>query len=166
MSQYLVPRAFSTRAFSARAFSTGSPTPKARGWRKYLARFRDRPASHITAFAVLHEITAIAPLAAVYYTLDYFSPKTTVFPDHILNEGNRFIGKLRAYVGLEQLDPASPVLAHLVTSYAIVKAAAPVRIAASVAMTPWVARWCVVPVAKVFERMWPKALRKNKTPPK
>ncbi|KAJ2112598.1 hypothetical protein GGH17_006458, partial [Coemansia sp. RSA 788] len=120
-------------------------------------RFRDRPASHITAFAVLHEITAIAPLFAVYYALSYYQPPT-IFPIRVLEEGNRYINKLREYVGLEQLDPESPVLVHLATSYAIVKVAAPVRIAASLALTPWMAKWCVVPVAKTIEHLT-KALR-------
>ncbi|KAJ1832443.1 hypothetical protein IWW55_002250 [Coemansia sp. RSA 2706] len=140
-----------------RAFST-APAPKPRGWRKHLDRFRDRPASHITAFAVLHEITAIAPLAAAYYALDYYQPRT-IFPDRVLEEGNRYINKLREYVGWEKLDESSPVLAHLATSYAVVKAAAPLRIAASVALTPWTAKWCVVPVAKTIERLAPRWLR-------
>ncbi|KAJ2849502.1 hypothetical protein GGI22_005523 [Coemansia erecta] len=120
-----------------------------RGWRKHLHEFRDRPASHITAFALLHEVTAVVPLVGVYYALDYVEPKIP-FPQAVLEEGNRYINKLRSYVGWEPLGADSQVLLHLATSYAVVKAAAPLRVAASVALTPWFARWCVVPVAKVF----------------
>ncbi|KAJ1882921.1 hypothetical protein LPJ66_011088 [Kickxella alabastrina] len=126
--------------------SSAPPTPE-RGWRKHLHAFKDRPASHITTFAVLHEITAIAPLFSVYYALDYFEPKVPV-PQAVLEEGNRYVNRLRQYVGWEALATDSPVLLHLATSYAVVKAAAPLRIAASLAMTPWVARWCTVPVVR------------------
>ncbi|KAJ1770474.1 hypothetical protein IW140_004258 [Coemansia sp. RSA 1813] len=129
-----------------------------RGWRKHLHAFRDRPASHITAFAVLHELTAVAPLVGVYYALDYVRPKIPV-PQTVLEEGNRYINKMRSYVGCEPLDADSPVLVHLATSYAVVKAAAPLRVAASLALTPWFARWCVIPVAKVFGKLG-SALRK------
>ncbi|KAJ2007951.1 hypothetical protein GGI04_001323 [Coemansia thaxteri] len=105
---------------------------------------------------VLHEVTAIAPLIGVYYALDYVQPKVP-FPQSVLEEGNRRINKLRQYVGWEQLAADSPVLLHLATSYAVVKAAAPLRVAACLAMTPWFARWCVVPVARVAGSIWPKS---------
>lgn len=137
-----------------RHYTTSQPqTP--RGWKKHLHAFRDRPASHITAFAVLHEMTAIVPLAGVYYCLDYLKPAIP-FPQAVLEEGNRYINKLRQYAGYQPLSKESPVLLHLATSYAIVKAAAPLRIAASLALTPWIARWCVVPVAKLIGKIFKK----------
>ncbi|KAJ1724609.1 hypothetical protein LPJ53_001145 [Coemansia erecta] len=123
----------------------------ATGWRRHLTAFRDRPASHITAFALLHELTAVAPLALVYYTLAYFEPPVPL-PAALLAEGNRYISRARAYLGYPPLDEHSPVLAHLAASYAIVKAAAPLRIALSLLLTPPVARFCVVPLAKLIER--------------
>ncbi|KAJ2553896.1 hypothetical protein EV175_002774 [Coemansia sp. RSA 1933] len=135
--------------YSTQQSNKQEPPPAQRGWRKHLNAFRDRPASHITAFAVLHEVTAVVPLAGVYYALDYVEPKIP-FPQKVLEEGNRYINKLRSYAGWNPLAADSPVLLHLATSYAVVKAAAPLRVAASVALTPWFARWCVVPVAKAF----------------
>ncbi|KAJ2859692.1 hypothetical protein GGH94_005965 [Coemansia aciculifera] len=129
-----------------------------RGWRRQLLAFKQRPASHITAFAVLHELTAIVPLVGVYYALDYLQPQMP-FPQSVLEEGNRYINKLRTYVGLQQLDADSPVLLHLATSYAVVKAAVPLRIAASLALTPWFSRWCVVPVARAIGKLWPSSMR-------
>ncbi|KAJ2726258.1 hypothetical protein GGI07_000735 [Coemansia sp. Benny D115] len=119
-----------------------------RGWRKYADAFRDRPASHLTAFAILHEVTAVAPLFGVYYALDRFEFKLPVVPQAALEEGNRYINRLREYFGMERLALDSPVLLHLATSYAVVKAAMPLRVAASLAATPWLARWCIVPAAK------------------
>ncbi|KAI8322915.1 hypothetical protein GQ54DRAFT_297083 [Martensiomyces pterosporus] len=115
----------------------------------------------MTAFAILHEVTAIVPLVGVYYVLSYFEPKVP-FPEDVLKEGNRYVNKLREYLGWPRLDPGSPVLLHLATSYAIVKAAGPLRIAASLALTPWAARWAVVPVVRVFEKVWPKLRSSSK----
>ncbi|KAJ2704632.1 hypothetical protein FB645_003129 [Coemansia sp. IMI 203386] len=153
------PQHFQHRAFFHTPSGSNSPQTSAKGWRKHLHAFRDRPASHITAFAVLHEVTAVAPLIGVYYLLKYFGPNIPV-PSKILEEGNRYINKIREYFGWPSLANDSPVLLHLATSYALVKAAAPLRIAVSVAMTPWVARWCVVPVARCFECLGNKIRRK------
>ncbi|KAJ2784612.1 hypothetical protein H4R18_000991 [Coemansia javaensis] len=137
---------------SSSSGSSGSSGSTGRGgWRGHLDKFRDRPASHVTAFAVLHEVTAVAPLAAVYYALDYIGPPVAV-PEGVLQEANRYINKLRQYAGWEPLAADSPVLAHLAASYAVVKAAAPLRIALCLALTPAAARWCVVPVARALER--------------
>lgn len=42
-----------------------------RGWRRYLDRLKERPASHVTAFAILHEITAILPFPLIYFPLKW-----------------------------------------------------------------------------------------------
>ncbi|KAJ2324122.1 hypothetical protein GGI00_005424 [Coemansia sp. RSA 2681] len=139
--------------------STPNKQPEG-GWRRRLLAFKERPASHITAFAVLHELTAVVPLVGVYYALDYLQPKMP-FPQSILEEGNRYINKLRTYVGWQRLESDSPVLLHLATSYAIVKAAAPLRIAASLALTPWFSRWCVVPATQAIGRVLPSFTRNS-----
>ncbi|KAJ2096827.1 hypothetical protein GGI09_004161 [Coemansia sp. S100] len=139
-------------------YTSASDKQPERGWRRQLLAFKQRPASHITAFAVLHELTAVVPLVGVYYALDYLQPQMP-FPQSVLEEGNRYINKLRTYAGLEQLDADSPVLLHLATSYAVVKAAAPLRIAASLALTPWFSRWCIVPITRTVGKLWPKSMR-------
>jgi hypothetical protein len=42
-----------------------------RGWRRYIDRLKERPASHITAFAILHELTAILPFPLIYFPLKW-----------------------------------------------------------------------------------------------
>lgn len=42
-----------------------------KGWRRYLDRLKERPASHITAFAILHELTAILPFPLIYFPLKW-----------------------------------------------------------------------------------------------
>jgi hypothetical protein len=91
-----------------------------RGWRKYAHQFRDKPASYLTSFAVLHELTAIVPLPLVYYFLDYSQLNIPV-PEDAITEGNRVISKMRTKYGYEPLDPNSRVMVNMVASYAVVK---------------------------------------------
>lgn len=46
---------------------------KDKGWRRYIDRFKERPASHLTAFAILHEFTAILPFPFIYFPLKWFN---------------------------------------------------------------------------------------------
>ncbi|CAM0139067.1 hypothetical protein VKS41_003623 [Umbelopsis sp. WA50703] len=122
-----------------------------RGWRKYAHQFRDKPASYITSFAILHELTAIVPLPVVFYFLDYTQVSIPV-PEEYIAEGNRVVSKMRTKYGYEPLDPNSRAMINMVASYAVVKALLPLRIAASVAMTPFMAERAVGPIANLFGR--------------
>lgn len=93
----------------------------ARGWRKYAQQFRHKPASYLTTFAILHELTAIVPLPLVYYLLDYSEIRVPLVPEQAIAEGNRIMSKLRTRYGYEPLDPSSRVMVNLATSYAVVK---------------------------------------------
>jgi hypothetical protein len=91
-----------------------------RGWRKYAHQFRDKPASYITSFAILHELTAIVPLPVVFYFLDYTQVSIPV-PEEYIAEGNRVVSKMRTKYGYEPLDPNSRAMINMVASYAVVK---------------------------------------------
>lgn len=93
---------------------------KLKGWRKYAQQFRDKPASYMTTFAILHEVTAIVPLPIVYYALDYSEIRVPV-PEQAVAEGNRMMSKLRTRYGFEPLPADSQVMVNLATSYAVVK---------------------------------------------
>ncbi len=56
------------RLFFQRYLTTKS---NPRGWRRYIDRLTERPASHITAFAILHEVTAILPFPLIYFPLKW-----------------------------------------------------------------------------------------------
>lgn len=103
-----------------RLASTTASTPL-KGWRKYAHQFRDKPASYMTTFALLHEITAIVPLPIVYYTLDYSGWHIPLVPQEAIEEGNRIMSKLRTRYGYEPLAPDSRIMVNLATSYAVVK---------------------------------------------
>lgn len=131
------------------------------GYRKYAQQFKNKPGSYMTTFAVLHELTAVAPFPFIYWTLDASSVKIP-FPDTVVLEGNKFINKARVYYGYEPLEAENRVMMNLVTTYCIVKvrrmfinkndlltnlqALLPVRIAASVGMTPFFAERFVGPM--------------------
>ncbi|KAI9592521.1 hypothetical protein BDF19DRAFT_451424 [Syncephalis fuscata] len=162
-------------AGSISKYSTTTTASTARGWRRYTNQFRNAPATHITSFAILHEITAIVPIPIIYYALDTADIKLPV-PDSALHEGERFARRLVARYGWgtapEDIDieatttadmssstdtntvesdhsvvgATSKVFVNLAIAYAVVKALMPVRIAACVALTPWFARVAVTPV--------------------
>ncbi|KAJ1674627.1 hypothetical protein EV182_002889 [Spiromyces aspiralis] len=123
-----------------------------RGWRKYADQFKDRPVSHLVSFAILHEVTAVIPIFAVYYALEW-SGLSIPFPKEVQLEANRRITKAREYFGMTPLDPDSTAMVNMVASYAVVKAAMPLRIAACFLLTPPTAKYCVAPVSRALERL-------------
>ncbi|KAI9264287.1 hypothetical protein BDA99DRAFT_508917 [Phascolomyces articulosus] len=122
-------------------------------FKKYAEQFRHKPASYLTSFALLHEITAIIPLPIVYYTLDYSDIRVPV-PEQAVAEGNRIMSKVRTRYGYEPLDSDSQVMVNLATSYAVVKAMLPLRIAASVALTPFMAERLIGPMGSFITRLF------------
>ncbi|RKP06503.1 hypothetical protein THASP1DRAFT_2732, partial [Thamnocephalis sphaerospora] len=118
-------------------------------WRRYAHYFREAPATHITSFAILHELTAILPFPVIYYTLHATGFEFPI-PENMREEGENFARRLVKRYGWRDVegglvDATSRIFVNLAVTYAIVKALLPVRIAASVAMTPWFARTVVGP---------------------
>lgn len=136
--------------------------------RKYLTPLRNAPISHISAFLILHELTAIAPLFALtalfHYTnwLPPFISEWKWFSDGVTKFGNylRKKGWLaeedRAGKWFGRSENASRIVVEIATAYALTKALLPFRLILSVWGTPWFARWTVLPIArrlgKIFAR--------------
>ncbi|TPX65712.1 hypothetical protein SpCBS45565_g04937 [Spizellomyces sp. 'palustris'] len=139
MSSSLSPLLRVPRFGSYRPFATSSTTP--RGWRKYAGYFRDHPGSHLVSFALLHELTAVVPLPLIYLLLSTCDLPIP-FPEAVLAEGNKRMSKMLATFGWGPIEEGSQVMLHMATSYALVKAAMPLRIGLCFFMTPWFAR-CV-----------------------
>ncbi|KAI9031736.1 hypothetical protein CLU79DRAFT_694295 [Phycomyces nitens] len=125
------------------------------GWRKYAQQFRDKPASYMSTFLILHEATAILPFPFIYYALDA-STLTIPVSETAITEGNRFISKVRTHYGYEPLDPQSRVMINLATTYAAVKLMMPLRLAASAALTPFFAEKWVGPLLGLISRLGAK----------
>ncbi|OBZ85974.1 hypothetical protein A0J61_05979 [Choanephora cucurbitarum] len=134
-----------------RAYSTATDKPVLRGYKKYAEQFKSKPGSYMTSFAILHELTAIAPFPFIYFVLDSSDLKVP-FPESVVSEGNRFINKARVYYHYEPLEADNRVMINLVTTYCIVKAMLPLRIAASAAMTPFFAERLIGPIVQLVRK--------------
>jgi hypothetical protein len=137
---------------------------------RFLQRFvtplRTAPVSHITAFIVLHEITAIVPLfglAAAFHYSNWLPPYISEWK--WVQEGTERFGKwLRKRGWIEEEKRSGRwfgrgeggvrIVVELATAYAITKALLPLRLVISVWMTPWFARWTVLPFTAFIGRMF------------
>ncbi|KAK3808936.1 MAG: hypothetical protein JOS17DRAFT_765575 [Linnemannia elongata] len=121
-------------------------------FRQYAEQFKNKPASHLISFGILHEITAVVPLPIIYFALVETGIKIP-FPEQAIEEGNRFVGRVARYYGwdLEGADGARTML-NMATSYAVVKALMPLRLALCVWMTPWTATRIVSPAMTFWRR--------------
>ncbi|KAF9969348.1 hypothetical protein BGZ73_008334 [Actinomortierella ambigua] len=137
--------------------TTTTPVP-AKGLRRYAEQFKDKPASHFVAFAILHEVTAVVPLPLVYFGLTYTDTKIP-FPEQALEEGNKFVGRVAKYYGWD-IDPSTTdgarIMLNMASSYALVKALLPMRVALCLWMTPWTATRIISPVMN----LWRKVVKK------
>ncbi|KAF9116952.1 hypothetical protein BGX27_008100 [Mortierella sp. AM989] len=126
--------------------------PKLSKFRQYAEQFKNKPASHLISFGILHEITAVVPLPIIYFALVETGVEIP-FPEQAMEEGNRFVARVAKYYGwnLEGADGARAML-NMATSYAVVKALIPVRLAICVWMTPWTATRIVSPVMNFWRR--------------
>lgn len=138
--------------------------------RKYLTPLRNAPISHISAFLILHEITAIAPLfaltAAFHYSnwLPPFISEWKWFSDGVSKFGNYL--RKKGWIGDENKrgrwfgkgENASRIVVEIATAYALTKALLPLRLILSVWATPWFARWTVLPITNRISKLF----RRNK----
>ncbi|WLF77292.1 hypothetical protein PVL30_001004 [Lodderomyces elongisporus] len=124
--------------------------------RNYASQFIHAPYSHLVAFLVLHELTAIIPLFGIWYYLHNhpgFIPMD--LPQWALTKGASVMDKV-----LERMDwhidssQKISVIMEGAYAYTIVKFLLPVRAIVSLAGMPFFAKWFVVPIANL-----PKNLR-------
>ncbi|KAF9998234.1 hypothetical protein BGZ79_008086 [Entomortierella chlamydospora] len=126
--------------------------PKQSKFRQYAEQFKNKPASHLISFGILHEVTAVVPLPIIYFALIETGVEIP-FPEQAMEEGNRFVARVAKYYGwnLEGSDGAR-VMLNMATSYAVVKALLPLRLALCVWMTPWTATRIVSPIMNFWRR--------------
>jgi hypothetical protein len=148
--------------------------PVPRFLRPYTSRLLDAPVSHITAFLLLHELTAMVPLIG----LTTFFHCTNYLPQSF-TEGEWFkssLAKWSRYAkrkgwidendsSAEDVSSRSEVrelegrsdrwrwIVETATAYAVVKVLLPLRIVGSVWATPWFARVVVLPIGRGLGRI-------------
>ena len=128
--------------------------------RAYTTPLLGAPATHVTSFLILHEITAIVPLFGLVAAFHYGN----WLPDFTSNSGfeegiGRFSRWLRKKGWVEDSVEVDEVtlgtatekegvrlVLEFATAYAATKALLPLRIIASVWATPWFARTVLGPI--------------------
>lgn len=129
--------------------------------RPYTTRFIGAPLSHVTAFLVLHELTAIVPLVGLWYVFhqhhDVFMAGTMDLPAWAMEKGTKVIDKAMADwdFGNYSVNDKLKFIMEGAYAYVVVKALFPVRLAVSLLGMPWFARWFVVPFTRLFSRKTP-----------
>ncbi|WPH03871.1 Hypothetical protein R9X50_00675400 [Acrodontium crateriforme] len=170
----------------SRKYATKTPPPTTSSLSRFEARLprflrnvttplRNSPVSHITAFLILHEITAIVPLfglTAFFHYTDYL-PKSLSEGKWVQDGTEKFGRWLRkkGWISQEETDASVAelhnneharemtkdrgvkIVVELATAYAITKAMLPARLLVSVWGTPWFARWTVLPITNIMQRI-------------
>ncbi|KAF2483247.1 hypothetical protein BDY17DRAFT_324000 [Neohortaea acidophila] len=131
--------------------------------RRIVTPLRNAPLSHVTAFLILHEITAVVPLlglTAAFHYGNYLPPFISEWK--WAKEGAEKYGNYMRRKGWIQEDSRTgrwwgrgeggiQIVVEIATAYAITKALLPFRLIVSVWGTPWFARWTVLPLTS---RLW------------
>lgn len=145
---------------------------------RFLHRFtyplRTAPVSHITAFVILHELTAIVPLfglAGIFYFTNWRPPYisegywvqkgTEMFGNWLRKKGWIDSKEDRRSKWFGRSEQSVNAVVSLATAYAITKVLLPVRIPLSIWLTPWFARWTVLPVRNGMRRIFWKSKQKK-----
>jgi hypothetical protein len=95
----------------------------------------------------------------VYYGLTFFNLDVPMDAEQ-LQKLNAVIQRVTAKYGFEVAE-GSKVATTLAASYVVIKAAMPLRIAVSMALTPWTARTFVAPISNLMK----KAAGRGRAPP-
>ncbi|KAI4115120.1 MAG: hypothetical protein LQ345_004227 [Seirophora villosa] len=143
--------------------------------RRYTKPLIDAPITHITAFLVLHEVTAVIPLFGLFGLFHY----THWLPPYISefkwfsNSMERAGGYLRKKGWLGEEDETRRLkwwdfsemgvrsAVEFATAYAITKALLPLRIAFSVWASPWFARVTIVPSVNFVKRRFATKIKRS-----
>lgn len=173
--QFIRPNAF--RQSFRRPYSTPPPSDAPsrvsrlesrlpRFLQRIVTPLRNAPVSHITAFIVLHEITAIVPIFALAGAFHY----TNWLPPYIsewkwAHEGMQRYGnwmRKRGWISDDTKkgrwwgrgEGGMKIVVEVATAYAITKALMPLRLMFSVWASPWFARWAILPITNRFSRLF------------
>eukprot|EP00834_Sanchytrium_tribonematis_P000284 NODE_5_length_72347_cov_1.339331.p52 type:complete len:128 gc:universal NODE_5_length_72347_cov_1.339331:12835-12452(-) len=107
-------------------------------------QLKKKPGRHLTAFLILHELTAIFAFPVVY-PLASFSNRLllTHLPESLLEKtqlqikkANYQVNRIRQYFGYDPLDDHHPVVLNFALSYVYVKILMPLRIGLSLWLSP------------------------------
>ncbi|PHH75016.1 hypothetical protein CDD82_4625 [Ophiocordyceps australis] len=146
--------------------------------KRYAAKMRQYPGSYITAFLILHEVTAVVPLVSLvllfHYTtfmpMEYMMDMMQKYMNDSLVSFERYFRR-KGYFGFKkeegansgeaepqeamerwrQGDPMYRILVETALAWAITKVLLPVRVIVSIEAAPWLAG-VLIKVKKLFKR--------------
>ncbi|KAI5964641.1 uncharacterized protein KGF55_001710 [Candida pseudojiufengensis] len=130
--------------------------------RNYASKFVNAPFSHLIAFIVLHEMTAIVPLFGIWYYLHQHPGYIPLdLPQWAISKGAKVMDSMMGKIdwNLNTADKFS-VIVEGAYAFTIVKFLLPIRIVISLYFMPWFARWFVLPITNLFKNM--REIRKTK----
>ncbi|KAI5211663.1 hypothetical protein E4T42_08108 [Aureobasidium subglaciale] len=142
---------------------------------RYVAPLRNAPISHITAFLILHELTAVIPLFGLTFVFHKFDWLPPFFSEgYYVKEGVAKFGRYfrrKGWIrdadgegfedeknrkGFAKWWPKGEdgvrLLVEVATAYAITKALLPLRLGLSLWLTPNFAKISTLPIKKFFKR--------------
>lgn len=129
----------------------------------YTKNFIHAPVSHVTAFLILHELSAIVPLVGIWYVFHKFQWSIPLdLPSWAIDKGTHIIDKSMAQFDFRNfsLQEKANFIMEGAYAYVIVKGLFPVRIIFSVLFMPYFAKYFVIPFTRMF------SFRKKKQPEK
>ncbi|KAL4994147.1 hypothetical protein BDV10DRAFT_10286 [Aspergillus recurvatus] len=136
--------------------------------RAYTTPLLGAPATHVTSFLILHEITAVVPLVGLVTAFHYgnWLPDFTSYSG--FEEGTRRFtrwlkkkGWVEDSVDVDNVTAGTAMekkgvrlILEFATAYAATKALLPLRIVASVWATPWFARTVLGPIGRAARKLF------------
>lgn len=127
----------------------------------YTKNFIHAPVSHVTAFLILHELSAIVPLVGIWYVFHKYQWSIPLdLPSWAIDKGTHIIDKSMAQFDFRNFSfqEKANFIMEGAYAYVIVKGLFPVRIIFSVLSMPWFAKYFVIPFTRMF------SFRKKKQP--
>lgn len=127
----------------------------------YTKNFIHAPVSHVTAFLILHELSAIVPLVGIWYVFHKYQWSIPLdLPSWAIDKGTHIIDKSMAQFDFRNFSfqEKANFIMEGAYAYVIVKGLFPVRIIFSVLLMPWFAKYFVIPFTRMF------SFRKKKQP--
>lgn len=122
---------------------------------RYASRVKNAPVSNVTAFLILHELSAIVPLFGFWGIFYYYDYIPVGIPESWINSGKEYVQRLAKrngwdFVG-ENANSGSRLVLQGAAAYVIVKAILPLRLMFSLWAMPTVANYCILPFTRVFK---------------
>lgn len=121
----------------------------------YTTGFINAPVSHVTAFIILHEITAIIPLFGFWYVFHKYPGLIPLdLPSWAIERGSKIIDSSMAKFDFSDysIHDKFSFIKEGAYAFVVVKFLLPVRVMFSLTLMPWFAKWFILPFTKMFRK--------------